>query len=135
MAAIIPRTGTIGRFLNPHPFNSKEHAAIVIMSAAAANAPLAIEVLAVQKLYYGKVPNAAICIFLIFASQCLGYGVAGLLRRTLVYPTKMLYPANLPLNSLLETLHGEKREVQKKLRVFYIGFLALFFWEFFPEYM
>jgi hypothetical protein len=105
------------------------------MSAAAANAPLAIEVLAVQKLYYDKIPNAVICIFLIFASQCLGYGVAGLLRRTLVYPTKMLYPANLPLNSLLETLHGEKSEVKKKLRVFYIGFLVLFFWEFFPEYM
>jgi hypothetical protein len=103
--------------------------AIVVMSAAAANAPLAIEVLAVQRLYYGKAPPAIIGIFLIFASQCLGYGVAGLLRRTLVYPTKMLYPANLPLNSLLETLHGEKSQVKKKLRVFYIGFTALFFWE------
>jgi OPT family oligopeptide transporter len=105
------------------------------MSASAANAPLAIEVLAVQKLYYNKIPNAIVCILLIFASQCLGYGVAGLLRKTLVYPTKMLYPANLPLNSLLETLHGEKSQVKKKLRVFYIGFICLFFWEFFPEYI
>lgn len=103
--------------------------AIVVMSAAAANAPLAIEVLAVQRLYYGKTPSAVIGIFLIFASQCLGYGVAGLLRRTLVYPTKMLYPSNLPIVSLIETLHGEKSEVKKKLRVFYIGFAALFIWE------
>jgi hypothetical protein len=44
------------------------------MSSAAANAPLAIEVLAVQKLWYNKVPNAAVGIFLIFSSQCLGYG-------------------------------------------------------------
>lgn len=99
------------------------------MSAAAANAPLAIEVLAVQRLYYGKAPSAVTGIFLIFASQCLGYGVAGLLRRTLVYPTKMLYPSNLPLNSLIETLHGERSQVKKKLRVFYIGFVALFVWE------
>jgi len=47
----------------------------------------------------------------------------------------MLYPSNLPLNSLIETLHGEKSQVAKKLRVFYIGFAALFFWEFFPEYI
>ncbi|TID15601.1 OPT superfamily oligopeptide transporter [Venturia nashicola] len=135
MSILIPTKGVIGRFLNPHPFNSKEHAAIVVMSAAAANAPLAIEVLAVQRLYYGKTPSAVIGIFLIFASQCLGYGVAGLLRRTLVYPTKMLYPSNLPIVSLIETLHGEKSEVKKKLRVFYIGFSALFIWEFFPEYV
>src|SRR6201992_2449503 len=105
------------------------------MGSAAANAPLAVEVLASQKLYYGKVPNAAAAIFLIWASQCLGYGFAGLLRRTLVYPTKMLWPYNLPMNSLLEALHGETSQVKKKLRVFYIGFLVLFFYEIIPEWI
>jgi hypothetical protein len=71
-------------------FNMKEHAAIVIMSSSAANAPLAVEVLAVNKLYYNKVPAAIVAILLTFSSQCLGYGVAGLLRKTLTYPTKML---------------------------------------------
>jgi hypothetical protein len=56
------------------------------MGSAAAGAPLAIEVLAVQKLYYDYQPNAAVGILLIWSSQCLGYGFAGLLRRTLVYP-------------------------------------------------
>ncbi|TID18028.1 OPT superfamily oligopeptide transporter [Venturia nashicola] len=110
-------------------------AAIVVMGSAAANAPLAIEVLAVSKLYYGLVLNAAVGIFMVWSSQCLGYGFAGLLRRTLVYPTKMLFPSNLPMNSLLEALHGDKIEVGKKLRVFYIGFLVLFFYEIIPEWI
>ncbi|OCL08353.1 OPT superfamily oligopeptide transporter [Glonium stellatum] len=135
MAAFIPRKTFIGRLLNPHPFNSKEHAAILVMASAAANSPAAIEVLAVQRLYYNMDPSPAIGIFLICASQCLGYGFAGLLRRTLVYPTKMLFPINLPMNSLLEALHGEKSQVKKKLRVFYIGFFVLFFYEFIPEYI
>ena len=29
MSKVIPRTGWIGRWFNPHDFNSKEHAAIV----------------------------------------------------------------------------------------------------------
>jgi hypothetical protein len=105
------------------------------MGSAATNAPLAIEVLATQRLYYNIKTGAGIGIFLIFASQCLGYGIAGLLRRTLVYPTKMLWPINLPMNSLLEALHGEKSQVKKKLRVFYIGFLILFFYEIIPEFI
>ncbi|KAF2401938.1 OPT superfamily oligopeptide transporter [Trichodelitschia bisporula] len=132
---VIPKRGIIGRLLNPHPFNNKEHAAIIVMASAATNAPLAIEVLAVSKLYYNVVPNAGVGIFIIWSSQCLGYGIAGLLRRTLVYPTKMLFPYNLPMNSLLETLHGEKSQVKKKLRVFYIGFLVLFFYEIIPQWI
>ncbi|KAF2398970.1 oligopeptide transporter [Trichodelitschia bisporula] len=135
MAFLIPRKGLIGRWFNPHPFNNKEHAAIVIMASTAANAPLAIEVLSVQKLYYDKIPHPLVGIFLIFASQCLGYGVAGVLRQTLVYPTKMFYPSLLPLNSLIESLHGDRDATKKKMRVFYIGFTVLFFWEFFPEYI
>jgi hypothetical protein len=105
------------------------------MSAAAANAPLAVEVLATQRLYYNIHTGAGVGIFLVFASQCLGYGLAGLFRRTLVYPTKLLWPVNLPMNTLLETLHGDKFQVKKKLRVFYIGFAVLFFWEIFPQWI
>ena len=85
----IPKTGFIGRLLNPHPFNHKEHAAILIMSSTAAHSAMAAEVIAVQRLWYTKIPNAAVCIFLIFSSQCLGYGIAGLMRKIVVYPTKV----------------------------------------------
>jgi hypothetical protein len=133
MAAIIPRRGAIGRFLNPFPFNSKEHAAIVIMSSAASQCALATEALAVQRLYYGVNTNHAASVFVIISSQILGLAIAGLLRRTLIYPTKMLWPINLPMNTLLETLHRDKHETKKRLKVFYIVFACLFVWEVLPE--
>ncbi|KAK8051943.1 hypothetical protein PG993_003328 [Apiospora rasikravindrae] len=119
---LIPRRGWLGRFLNPHPFNSKEHAAILIMSSTAAHSAKATQVLAVQKLWYHQLPNTAICILLIFSSQCLGYGIAGVLRKALVYPTKFVHPGSLPLMSLLETLHRKKKEVRPQLKLFYWAF-------------
>jgi len=85
------------------------------MSSAAANAALGIEALAVQRLWYGENPNAGTSIFMLFSSQCLfvllsafififnfnytckihlteqyrGYGLAGLMRQTLVYPSML----------------------------------------------
>ncbi|MCJ1411801.1 hypothetical protein MMC19_005893 [Ptychographa xylographoides] len=135
MEKIIPKSGFIGRWFNPHKFNHKEHAAIVIMSSSAATCALGTEVLAVQRLYYSTSPNAGASIFLLFSSQLLGYGIAGLMRKTLVYPTKMLYPINLPLNTLLETLHRDKTETARRLKLFYIMFCVLFVWEVFPEYI
>lgn len=131
--SLIPRWGPVGRFLNPHPFNSKEHAAIVIMASAASQCALATEALAVEKLYYGTHTNPAASVFIIISSQLLGLAIAGLLRRTLIYPTRMLWPINLPTVTLLETLHRDKKETKTRLKVFYVLFICLFFWEVFPE--
>lgn len=151
MHKLLPSKGRIGRIINPGPvgtsvivsnrilifsqFNKKEHSAICIMCAAAANTPEAMQVLAVQKLYYNVIPNPAVGVFLILSTQMLGYGVAGLLRKTLVYPSNMLYPSNLPTASLLESLHRDRASTKKKMRIFYIGFVALFFWQAFPQYI
>lgn len=117
MDMLIPRKGIL-RWLNPHPFNSKEHLAIVIMSSSASAAALATEVLAAQKLYYNVIPNSAVAVLLLFSSQLLGYGMAGVLRKSLVYPTKMLWPSVLPLSSLIETLHRERNEMRKRFKFF-----------------
>lgn len=135
MALLIPRWGPIGRFLNPHPFNKKEHLAIVIMANSASISALSIEVLAVERLYYGAKLNGAISIFLMFSSQFLGYGIAGLMRETLVYPKNMLWPINLPVNSMLETLHRPREETRKSLKIFCIVFVCIFVWEIVPEWI
>ena len=80
-------------------------------------------------------PSPGAAIFLVIAAQLLGYGIAGLLRGTLVQPTKMLWPINLPVNTMLETLHRDKHETKQRLKVFYIIFAIIFVWEIFPEYM
>ncbi|KAF2096568.1 OPT superfamily oligopeptide transporter [Rhizodiscina lignyota] len=135
MAYTIPRKGAIGRFLNPGPFNGKEHAAIALMASAAAQSALSTEALAAQQLFYGGFPSRAAAVFITLSSQLIGYGIAGLLRDVLVYPTKMLWPYNLPVASLLESLHKDKAATKKRLRLFYIVFFVLFFWEVVPEYI
>jgi len=133
MAISIPRKGVIGRFFNPHDFNAKEHAAITLMASAASQTALSTEALAAQQLFYGGFPSRAAAVFITLSSQLIGYGMAGLLRDVLVYPTKMLWPYNLPVASLLESLHRDKRETRRKLKFFYIVFFTLFFWEIIPE--
>jgi len=134
MAQFIPRRGWF-RYLNPHPFNAKEHACIQIMASSGSAAAQGTEVLSVQRLFYNTRINAGTGIFMLFASQLLGYGLVGVLRKILIYPTNMFYPQQLPLASTIQTLHRDKHEVKAKLRVFYIGFGALFLWELLPEYM
>lgn len=134
METFIPRRGLL-RYLNPGPFNKKENAFIIIMSSAAANSALATEVLAVQRLYYNITPNAGSSIFLLFSSQLLGYGIGGLMRGILLYPSKMLYPGVLPLLSMFDALYRDGFEARRKLKVFYVVFTAIFIWEIFPEWI
>jgi hypothetical protein len=93
------------------------------------------QILAVQKLFYNLNPHPVVGVFLVISTQMLGYGVAGLLRSTLVYPSAMLYPQNIPVASLMESLHKDRKVVQKKLQVFYICFGALFVWQAMPQYI
>ncbi|KAL7932812.1 OPT oligopeptide transporter domain-containing protein [Trichoderma chlorosporum] len=126
---IIPR---ICRFLNPADFNSKEHAFMVIMGSSGSTSAVATQILAAQRLYYGSNPNQGAAIFLVIASQFLAYGIAGLLRSVLVQPAKMLWPINIPVNTLLETLHRDKAETKQRLRYFTAVFSGAFFWEMIP---
>ncbi|KAK0108791.1 hypothetical protein ONS96_002636 [Cadophora gregata f. sp. sojae] len=135
MAFIIPRKGSIGRFLNPGPFNMKEHASITLMASAASQSALATEALAAQELFYGGYPNKAAGIFVVITAQLIGFGLAGLLRHILVYPTHMLWPMNLPITSLLESLHKDKAVAKARLKIFYIVFFTFLVWEIFPEYI
>ncbi|WPG98249.1 Hypothetical protein R9X50_00103700 [Acrodontium crateriforme] len=134
LALVIPRKGFL-KYLNPGPFNSKEHAAITIMASAASQSALSTEALAAQQLYYGGYPSKAAGIFITLSSQLLGFGVAGLLRSIIVHPTKMIWPITLPVSTLLETIHRDRAETKHRMRVWYIVFFALFFWEILPEYV
>ncbi|KAJ6513070.1 OPT oligopeptide transporter protein-domain-containing protein [Mycena sanguinolenta] len=134
MENFIPTFGLFS-YLNPHPFNKKENAFIVIMAGAAANSALGTEVLAVQRLYYNVTPNAGASIFLLFSSQLAGYGIGGLFRSVLLYPSKMLYPGVLPLVAMFDSLYKDAESANKKLRLFWIAFIGIFFWEMLPEWM
>ncbi len=135
MARLLPRQGKIGRFLNPGPFNVKEHLAITIMANAASTSALGLEIVSAERLYYDRRFSGAITFFMLMSSQCIGYGMAGLMRRTMVYPAAMLWPSNLPINTMLERLHSRAPSNRKPFRVFLYVFLGIFFWEIIPQWI
>ncbi|KAJ7362521.1 peptide transporter MTD1 [Mycena albidolilacea] len=132
------------RFMNPGPFTSpqttsdlKEHVAITIFASTAGGSALAISIFAADDLYYGIQPNAGVGIFTLIGSQLMGYGLGGVMRSFLVYPTYMVFPSLLPTVQLFDALHrGKKIFLQKKrVRFFWACFIAIFCWEWFPEFI
>ncbi|KAF7307754.1 OPT oligopeptide transporter [Mycena kentingensis (nom. inval.)] len=107
-------------FMNHGRFNMKEHVAIVIMSSTASSSALAISIFAAQELYYHVPTNAGVGIFTLIASQLIGYGMAGIMRTFLVYPTFAFYPQVMPTVQLFEALHlGEGMMAQSKRKKFF----------------
>ncbi|KAI0674129.1 OPT oligopeptide transporter [Trametes maxima] len=133
MHTILPSRG-MWRYLNPGPFNIKEHTIIVVMSSTASSVAIAMEIIAALDLFYNIKLNAAMAIFQIFASQMIGYGIAGLLRTLLVYPTYAFYPSYISVVNLLQSLHFGGVLNHKKRRFFWIVFAAIFCWEWIPQY-
>lgn len=67
----------------------------------------------------------------------MGYGVGGIMRSFLVYPTYIVFPNLLPTVQLFDALHrGQKIMLQKKrIKFFWLVFIGIFFWEWLPEYI
>ncbi|KAI9263390.1 OPT family small oligopeptide transporter [Phascolomyces articulosus] len=122
-------------WLNPGPFNVKEHTCIYVMVSAANTSAYATFILSAQQLYYTDPPGPAGSIFLLFATQIVGYGIAGQLRKFLVYPPDMIWPTSLPTVSLLRTLNSSKSEARWRTRFFFIIFTGMFVYEFIPQYI
>ncbi|KAL9556180.1 hypothetical protein MBANPS3_002011 [Mucor bainieri] len=130
-ARVVPKGG----WLNPGPFNIKEHTCIYVMISAANTSAYGTWILSAQELFYQDTPGAAGSIFLLIATQLVGYGIAGQLRPYLVYPANMTWPTSLPVVSLIKTLNTDKQEAKWRTRFFFIVFGAIFVYEFIPQYM
>ncbi|KAG1144576.1 hypothetical protein G6F37_006107 [Rhizopus arrhizus] len=124
-----------GGWINPAPFNYKEHACVYIMVSAANTAVYGTYILSAQRLYFADPPGPAGSIFMLLATQFIGYGIAGQLRPYIVYPANMVWPQSLPYISVLKTLNTQKDEAQARTRFFFIVFGAVFIYEFIPQYM
>ncbi|KAJ7361567.1 OPT oligopeptide transporter [Mycena albidolilacea] len=125
------------RFMNPGPFNIKENVGILIMAAASTHGALAINIFAADDLYYGFTPNPAIAIFTLLGSQLLGYGLAGMYRSFLVYPTYCVFPNLIPTIQMFDVLFRNQDNIlqRKRVKFFWVIFISIFCWEWFPEYI
>ncbi|BGP20351.1 hypothetical protein JCM10213_001595 [Rhodosporidiobolus nylandii] len=129
--------GGVWRLLNPNSFNIKEHVSILIMATTAFSSAQAINVFAADELYYDLNPNYGQAIFTMIGSQFFGYGLAGLCRSVLVFPSIAIWPQVVPTVQLFDLLHRDTAvKVQKKrLKFFLIIAVAIFAWSFFPEFI
>ncbi|KAK0382933.1 hypothetical protein NLU13_8849 [Sarocladium strictum] len=135
--------------LNPGPFTRKEHMLVTIMANVAYNTPYTNYIIWVQYLpQYFNQPYAAhfaYQVLIALSTNFIGYGLAGLCRRFLVYPSYCVWPASLvtiALNAAFHTegnnpVEGPGRRIWRISRInfFYLMFGAMFIWFWFPNYI
>ena len=107
----------------------------------------AIDVITTLRMFYKRSLHPVIGILFVITSQILGYGIAGIMRKFLVWPSAMIWPANLVNCALFRTLHNdhskssgeetneESRWTMSRLRFFLLASFFQFLWYWFPGYI
>ncbi|KAL8279558.1 hypothetical protein RQP46_008120 [Phenoliferia psychrophenolica] len=122
--------------LNPGPFNIKEHTMIVIMTNAAGSPAFALNFSVASTHFFGVTQGITFDFLIVFTTCMVGFGVAGLCRRFLVWPASLIWPQNLVFCTLLNTLHAEEDSEGTGLSRFtFFKWTAIgaFLWYFLPE--
>ncbi|KAI0857225.1 OPT oligopeptide transporter protein-domain-containing protein [Xylaria cubensis] len=95
--------------LNPGPFNIKEHSIIVVMASVSFSVAYATDVILAQLVFYKQNFGIGFQLLTVISTQSLGYGIAGIMRKFLVYPASMIWPDTLVaialMNAMYETKH------------------------------
>ncbi|KAG6577408.1 Oligopeptide transporter 3, partial [Cucurbita argyrosperma subsp. sororia] len=127
--------------LNPGPFNMKEHVIITIFAncgiSYGGGDAYSIGAITVMKAYYKQGLNFFLALLIVLTTQVLGYGWAGMLRRYLVDPVEMWWPANLAQVSLFRALHEteDRSKGMTRMKFFLILMGASFVYYAFPGYL
>ncbi|KAJ7872773.1 OPT-domain-containing protein [Mycena olivaceomarginata] len=130
--------------LNPGPFNPKEHMLITIMANVGFGSPYTNDIVWVQylPLYFNQswALSFGYQILVGLSTNLIGYGLAGLTRRFLVYPAHAIWPANLATIALNRAFHSDKATAANgwsvsRLRWFLYCFCAMFVYFWFPDFI
>lgn len=131
--------------LNPGPFNLKEHTVIVMMANVSIQGGVAYatDVLLAQQVYYGQSLGWGFQMLLVITTQCVGFGMAGIVRRFLIWPAAMIWPQTLANAALMYTLHDHAPTNPAETNGWSIGryrwylyvFAASFAWYWFPGWI
>ncbi|KAH8597809.1 OPT oligopeptide transporter [Bisporella sp. PMI_857] len=135
--------------LNPGPFNKKEHMLIAIMANTAKSLPYTQYVIWTQVLpqYFNQqyARSFGYQILIALSTNFIGYGLAGLTRRFLVYPSFCVWPASLVTIALNSALHNDKNLsvpgpfkrmfTISRFKFFLYAFGAMFVYFWFPNFI
>ncbi|KAF9282743.1 hypothetical protein BGZ88_010868 [Linnemannia elongata] len=124
--------------LNPGPFNIKEHVLIALTANCAGGTAYAVDITVIQKVWYNQDFGFLANFLLILTTQTLGYGMAGVLRRYLVYPAAMIWPNNLVQVAMFNTLHKEEDLLPgqwSRFKFFCVATLCMFVYQWIPGFI
>lgn len=134
-----PRHWPLAEWINPGPFNIKEHTMISVMSSVGVSPAYATDIFITQHAYYGQHLKAGYMILLMMSTQMIGFSFAGFSRQILVWPASMIWPANLTSTAFLTSMHennfvGSFRG-WSRFKMFTVSAAVLFVWEMVPSYL
>ncbi|XP_027356861.1 oligopeptide transporter 4-like [Abrus precatorius] len=143
MAKVLPkwkfRIGKKELTLNPGPFNMKEHVLISIFANAGAafgnGSAYALSIVDIIRAFYGRKISFLASWLLVMTTQVLGYGWAGIMKKYVVEPAQMWWPATLVQVSLFRALHEKERRRMSKEKFFLIALICSFAWYVVPGYL
>ena len=131
--------------LNNGPFNIKEHTLIVIMANVnvAGGVAYATDTITALEGFYGQNLGWGFNLLLCISTQMIGYGLAGLFRKVLVWPSAMIWPTSLINTALFNGLHDHSKTDPAKThgwrisryRYFLFVFIGSFTWYWFPGFI
>lgn len=135
--------------LNPGPFNKKEHMLIAIMANTAKSLPYTQYIVWTQVLpqffnqQYAR--NFGYQFLIGMSTNFIGYGLAGLTRRFIVYPAYCVWPASLVTIALNAALHRDTNPAvpgpfkrvyaMSRYKFFLWAFGAMFIYFWLPNYL
>jgi OPT family small oligopeptide transporter len=135
--------------LNPGKFNKKEHMLITIMANVGFKTPYTTDIILSQFLpqYFNQnyASHFGYQILIGLGTNFIGYGIAGLTRQFLVYPTHCVWPSSLVTIALNQSFHTDtnipvlgplKRTfTMSRLKFFSYAFFGMFVYFWFPDYI
>ncbi|KAJ4292869.1 hypothetical protein N0V88_005527 [Collariella sp. IMI 366227] len=126
---------SVATFINPGPWNLKEHAICAITATSASNSAASVMVFAAQDLFYDLPISATTVVLSVISIGLFGYGICGMMRPIAVWHVDAVYWSTLPTVKTLQGLHWQDVKDSKPLRWFWYSFVGMFFYEFFPAYI
>ncbi|KAB8077449.1 OPT oligopeptide transporter protein-domain-containing protein [Aspergillus leporis] len=135
--------GKLSFDINPGKFTIKEHAFIVICVNISASTPYAQGSLMaiIHPEYWGRDFGPGFSFLYLLTTQMIGFGLAGLARRWIVYPAALIWPTSLSSTVLFRALHEREDRspangwtmTRYRFFAYFTAFGFVLFW--FPDYI
>lgn len=126
--------------MNPGVFNIKEHTLIAIMANVAIGQAYALNAIIVQDspIYYNDPRGIGFNLMFVISTQLIGFSLSGVCRKFLVWPASMIWPQNLVISTILNTLHAEEDGLDGRMtryKFFFVVGTGAFIWYWVPGFL